>query len=79
MIENRLKVPFTGFDSIDPRMKRIPNDLNDPTVRAEYVENHKVWFLSHHDDAQEAFRADFAGKYPDKHARKLPSLFPDEA
>ncbi len=78
LTERRLKEPFTGFDSIDPRMKRIPNDLNDPTVRAKYIENHKQWFLSHHEDAQESFRVDFASKYPDKSNRAQSTLFPDE-
>ena len=62
MTERRLKESFVGFDSIDPRMKRIPGDLNDPKIRAEYVENHRRRFLSHHEEAQEAFRADFARK-----------------
>jgi hypothetical protein len=78
LIETRLKEPFTGFDSIDPRMKRIPNDLNDPTVRAEYFEKHRFWFLSHHKDEQETFRSDFASKYPDKASGGQPTLFPDE-
>ena len=78
LIKRRLKEPFTGFDSIDPRMRRIPNDLNDPTVRAAYAEKHKLWFLSRHEDAQEAFRADFASKYPDKSNGNQRTLFPQE-
>jgi len=30
MTKQRLQEPFSGFDSIDERVKRIPNDLNDP-------------------------------------------------
>ena len=78
LIERRLNDPFAGFDSIDPRMKRIPNDLNDPKVRAEYVENHRSWFLSHPEDEQEAFQIEVAGKYPHKIKREQPSLFPQE-
>ena len=40
MSENRLAVPFTGFDSIDERMTRVPNDLNNPEFREEYIKNH---------------------------------------
>ncbi len=78
LIESRLKEPFTGFDSIDPRMNRIPNDLNDPAIRAAYAEKHKSWFLSRHEDAQEAFRTDFASKYPDKSNENQQTLFPKE-
>jgi len=78
LTESRLKEPFMCFDSIDQRMKRIPNDLNDPAVRAEYIENHKLWFLSHHEDAQESFRVDFASKYPDKSNGAQRTLFPEE-
>ncbi len=44
MTEERLKMPFNGFDSIDPRMERVPNDLNDPVIREEYLLNHIEWF-----------------------------------
>ena len=44
----RLSDPFEGFDSIDIRMKRVPNDLNDPQLRAEYITNHINWFLKNH-------------------------------
>ena len=49
MAKRRLQQPFHGFDSIDPRMKRIPLDLNDPKIRGEYIENHIKWFLNHHE------------------------------
>jgi DNA modification methylase len=78
LIKNRLAEPFTGFDSIDPRMKRIPNDLNDSTIRSEYFENHRTWFLSHHEDAHDVFREEFTRKYPDKPNGNQPTLFPDE-
>ena len=48
MIKQRLAAPFCGFDSIDDRMKRIPNDLNDSNIRKLYVKNHIEWFLKNH-------------------------------
>lgn len=50
MTRERLSEPFTGFDSIDERLLRVPNDLNDISVRAEYVKNHIQWFLSNNED-----------------------------
>ena len=43
--KKRLLDKFKGFDSIDPRMERVPNDLNDPKIRADYLKNHIDWFL----------------------------------
>lgn len=45
MSSDRLELPFTGFDSVDPRMSRVPKDLRDAEVRRAYLENHKRWFL----------------------------------
>jgi hypothetical protein len=70
LIRKRLAQPFTGFDSIDPRMKRIPNDLNDRKIRQEYRLNHQQWFLSHHEQEIAAFEAEFSKKYPDHDARE---------
>ena len=61
--QERLQKPFTGFDSIDPRMKRIPNDLNDPAIRAAYLQNHMEWFLQHHENAKAEFLAAVQAKY----------------
>ena len=55
MTEARLAEPFTGFDSIDERMKRIPRDLNDAGMREEYIKNHVKWFLQNHPDAVKEF------------------------
>ena len=44
MSRKRLEEPFYGFDTIDERMKRVPNDLNDEAVREEYIKNHMEWF-----------------------------------
>lgn len=66
MINRRLSAPFNGFDSIDVRMKRVPNDLNDAETRIEYIQNHINWFLKNHPDAIEEFIDDVKNKYFDK-------------
>lgn len=55
--KDRLGMEFSGFDSVDPRMERVPFDLRRPGVRAEYLENHKKWFLQHHENAVKKFEA----------------------
>ncbi len=55
MSQERLKGEFTGFDSVDPRMKRVPLDLRNESIRQEYLENHKRWFLKNHRDTVEEF------------------------
>jgi site-specific DNA-methyltransferase (adenine-specific) len=66
IIQKRLREPFSGFDSIDPRMIRIPNDLNDPKIREEYRKNHKVWFLKNNKKNLSAFDEEFKRKYGHK-------------
>ena len=66
MSQARLDEEFTGFDSIDERMKRVPNDLNDAQVRIEYIENHIVWFLNNHPDAISEYLDEVRIKYYDK-------------
>ncbi len=66
MCYERLETPFTGFDSIDERMKRVPNDLNDPEIRLSYIENHIKWFLKNHPDAIDDFIEEVKTKYFDK-------------
>lgn len=55
IIQERLDKEFTGFDSIDPRMKRVPLDLNDAIIRNEYLKNHIKWFLKNHDSSKREF------------------------
>ena len=55
MTKARLAQSFAGFDSIDPRMERVPLDLNDK-IRSEYLKNHISWFLSHHQNAMDTFQ-----------------------
>lgn len=66
MCKKRLAEPFKGFDSIDERMKRVPNDLNDENIRVEYIKNHIKWFLKNHPDAIEEFLEEVKLKYSDK-------------
>ena len=73
LIRQRLSQPFDGFDSIDPRVLRIPNDLNNRQIREEYRENHKKWFLSNRSADQEAFDKAFDDKYREKETQR--SLF----
>ena len=63
MTKERLSMPFGGFDSVDPRMKRVPNDLRQPKIREEYFKNHIEWFLDKHEGAIEVFKKEFDLKY----------------
>ena len=69
MSKKRLSEPFLGFDSIDERMKRIPNDLNDEKLRKEYIENHKNWFLKNHNLEIEEFEKLYLEKYKDNYLK----------
>ena len=78
MIEKRLSKTFQGFDSIDPRMERIPNDLNDIQIREEYFKNHLSWFLNNHQNREEKFWGDVEEKYVNcskKQKKPVPTLF----
>lgn len=63
LTNERLLEPFTGFDSIDERMKRVPNDLNDAEIRVKYIENHIRWFLNNHPNAINEFLEEVKLKY----------------
>lgn len=71
MARNRLREPFNGFDSIDSRMKRCPNDLNNDNIRTEYIQNHIKWFLSNHNDSVIEFMNDVQNKYNNKEKHNL--------
>lgn len=62
-IEQRLAQPFTGFDSIDPRMERVPLDLRQPELRDSYLANHESWFLDKHENAVGKFRKEVKRVY----------------
>jgi len=63
MAQNRLNNTFTGFDSVDPRMERLPMDMQLDNVRMEYLDNHKKWFLNHHENALIKFEESVASLY----------------
>lgn len=65
-IKDRLELDFTGFDSIDKRMERVPNDLNDRKLRMEYVFNHVNWFLKNHEGSIKDFIKEVKEKYSKK-------------
>ena len=68
--KERLNEKFEGFDSIDERMLRIPNDLNDTEIREEYIANHINWFLKNHPDRIDTFLEDVKSKYPIRRVKK---------
>ncbi|MDW2860961.1 site-specific DNA-methyltransferase [Mesomycoplasma ovipneumoniae] len=63
MCKERLEEDFIGFDSGDERIKRVPNDLNDSSIRKEYLENHKKWFLKNHQNLIKKFEDEVNEKY----------------
>lgn len=63
MTKARLSEPFKGFDSVDPRMERVPNDLRKPEIRDEYLANHIKWFLKNHENAIDFFTKAVKEKY----------------
>ena len=60
---DRLGVLFSGFDSVDPRMERVPRDLRRPDLREEYLDNHRKWFLAHHENAAQKFEDSVSSMY----------------
>lgn len=66
MSQERLNQPFNGFDSIDTRMFRVPNDLNDEKYRQEYIQNHIKWFLCNHENMIDQFMKEVDQKYTKK-------------
>lgn len=67
-IKDRLAKPFYGFDSIDPRMERIPLDLRDEKIRNDYLANHERWFLKNHQNALKEYRDRISRLYGNKKA-----------
>ncbi len=64
--KHRLQQKFIGFDSVDKKMSRIPNDLNNYDIREKYLSNHTEWFLRNHPDALEEFKKEAERKYGHK-------------
>lgn len=77
MSNKRLAAPFLGFDSVDPRMERVPMDLRRSDVRMKYLENHKKWFLHHHENAVTKFEESVTSLYgyTDKNSSEQKTLF----
>lgn len=71
-IAQRLAQSFEGFDSIDPRMERVPLDLRRPDVRDSYLANHEIWFLDKHENALGKFRKEVKRVYGGKAADASP-------
>ena len=65
MTEQRRSEPCSGFDSVDPRMERVPNDLRREDIRKEYLQNHIKWFLKNHENAIEILKKSVKEKYGD--------------
>ena len=63
LTQRRLEKEFKGFDSIDPRMERVPFDLRREEHRIAYLENHRKWFLSRHENAAQKFEESVAALY----------------
>ena len=78
LITERLSRPFRGFDSIDPRMERVPLDLRKEQIRQEYLQNHERWFLQNHQNALQSFRDKIEMLYGRKKHSDNYKLFQDE-
>lgn len=63
LTKERLSADFLGFDSVDPRMERVPLDMRLPEKRQEYLENHKKWFLQGHENALKVFEKSIESNY----------------
>ncbi len=66
LIYERLGQPFKGFDSVDERMARVPNDLNDDLIREKYIAQHINWFLKYHPELTNKFLKSVQTKYGHK-------------
>jgi site-specific DNA-methyltransferase (adenine-specific) len=65
MSKDRLRNEFSGFDSVDPKAKRVPFDLRKETVRRKYLKNHRQWFLSNHENTIRDFEKSVETLYPE--------------
>ncbi|MBP7999519.1 MAG: site-specific DNA-methyltransferase [Chloroflexi bacterium] len=74
MTQKRLATEFSGFDTIDPRMERIPFDLRRDDIREAYLENHKKWFLQNHENALQEFEASVDELYGQRKIQQLSLL-----
>ena len=66
MSKQRLEEKFYGFDSIDERLQRVPNDLNNEKIRKEYIQKHINWFFKTHSQEIDKFLKSVDNKYNKK-------------
>lgn len=64
--KERLSEVFYGFDSIDERSLRVPNDLNNSEYRLNYLKNHILWFVKNHENSIKSVITDYVEKYCNK-------------
>ena len=81
MTRDRLGTSFSGFDSVDPRMERVPRDLRRPELRQEYLENHRKWFLARHENAAQKFEDSVSSMYglPNRETSRQLTLLEERA
>jgi site-specific DNA-methyltransferase (adenine-specific) len=79
MTKQRLQSEFNGFDSVDPRMERVPFDLRNQSIRDQYLDNHKKWFLKHHENAIQDFEESVKELYGDSLSNNSMRLFESTA
>ncbi len=70
MAERRLKSGFEGFDSLDPRMKRIPLNMRDAAQRQQYLRDHERWFLANRSDGATHLERTIEAAYPEESANR---------
>ncbi len=66
LTHKRLESKFLGFDSIDPRVERVPLDLRKSEIRNQYIKNHIDWFLKNHNGSIEVFLEEVRKIYGDR-------------
>lgn len=76
--KQRLNKEFVAFDSIDPRMERVPFDLRDDKIREEYLKNHVNWFLQHHNSSIEVFHKSVDELYGDRIKKQIKKDYKEE-
>ncbi len=79
MTKQRLQAEFNGFDSVDPRMERVPFDLRKQSIREQYLDSHKKWFLKNHQNAIQEFEESVKELYGDRSSDRHMRLFEDTA
>jgi len=71
--EKRLAAEFTGFDTIDERMTRMPTNFTPQEARDKYIKRHVGWFLKDHPKAIKKFAQNAKSQYGN-----IPDILPME-